>query len=94
VQLPLPQLALLLSLALPFLPRLLLGKMVADDAAGCGAEDRMMARDMTRHGAYCGTFETALRLGAIRCAEQEERGHRRRKPLFRQSRDHLGFLVS
>jgi hypothetical protein len=94
VQLRLLQLALPLSFALLLFPLLLLGKMVADEAPGCGAEDRMMVSDMTRHGTYRGTFETALRLGAIRCTEKEERGHRHRKPLFRQSRDHLRVLVS
>lgn len=88
------QLPLLLPSPLLLLTLFLFREVVADDAAGYRAHHRVMPRDVSRNGAHGGTLDAALRLGAVRCTEHEQRGHGHRNPLFRKSPGHLGFLVS
>lgn len=67
-------LRLLLFSPLLLLALFLLCQMVTDDAARCRAEQRVMACDVARDRAHGGTLEAALCLGAVRCAEQQQRG--------------------
>lgn len=75
---PLPLFSLLL-----LLPLILLCQMVADDAARCRAEHRVVPREVARHRAHGGTLDATLGLGAVGGAEQQQRGQRGRNPLFR-----------
>lgn len=89
--------ALVLSPPLPFfsllllLPLLLLCQMVADDAARCRAEHRVVPREVARHRAHGGTLDATLGLGAVRRAEQQQRGQRGRNPLFRYDHGYLRY---
>lgn len=85
---PLPGL-LLLPVPLLLLTLLLLCHMVADDAAPYRANHRVMARNMSRHGAHGGTLDAALGLGAVRDPQHEQRGRKRGEPLSRSGRGHL-----
>ena len=67
-------LPLLLFSPLLLLALFLLCEMVADDAARCRAEQRVMACYVTRHRAHGGTLEAALCVGVVTCAEQQQRG--------------------
>jgi hypothetical protein len=88
------QLPLLLPSSLLLLAFLLLCEVVADDAACRGADYRMMMRDVSRHGTHRGALDAPLCLRAIRRSDQEQRGQRRRKPMFRYRSDHLKGLVT
>jgi hypothetical protein len=61
-------LRLLLQLLLLFFLR----HVVADGATGRGAQDRMMASDVSGHGADSRAFEAALRGGGLRADDQCE----------------------